>query len=313
MRDDACDPVGSASRRSSKMDRRDANPTGLTEGRLCIAAAAVLWSLSGAFTKILTNVMVEDYDFPPVSPLQIAFYRTLFAGAVLAPTLRRGDLAFHRWMLPMALCFAAMNALFVTALAEGTAANAILLQYTAPMWMYLASIFLLGEAADRRATIALAVGLLGIAVIVIGGWEGGQISTVVIALGSGVTYAGVLLFLRVLRFLSPRWLTVWNHWLGGAALLPWIWGLALPTWQQFIVLGLFGSVQMGLPYWLVARGLRTVSPQEAGAITLLEPLLNPLWAYLVWPKSETPGAATYIGGALILGALAWRYWPRRAL
>jgi drug/metabolite transporter, DME family len=312
MREDACDPVGSASHRSLKMDRRDADPTGLTEGRLCIAAAAVLWSLSGAFTKILTSVMVEDYDFPPVSPVQIAFYRTLFAGVVLAPMLRRADVAFHRLMLPMALCFAAMNALFVTALAEGTSANAILLQYTAPMWMYLASIFLLGERADRRATMALAGGLLGIAVIVMGGGEGAQISTVVIALSSGVAYAGVMLFLRVLRALSPTWLTVWNHWLGSAVLLPWIWGLPLPTWQQFIVLGLFGSVQMGLAYWLVARGLRTVSPQEAGAITLLEPLLNPVWAYLVWPKTETPGPATYIGGALILGALAWRYWPRKA-
>jgi drug/metabolite transporter (DMT)-like permease len=66
---------------------------------------------------------------------------------------------------------------------------------------------------------------------------------------------------------------------------------------------------MGLPYWLVARGLRVVSPQEAGMITLLEPLLNPLWAYLV--AREIPKFPTFIGGALILGALAWRYWPFR--
>jgi DME family drug/metabolite transporter len=70
-------------------------------------------------------------------------------------------------------------------------------------------------------------------------------------------------------------------------------------------------VQMGLPYWLVARGLRSVSPQEAGAITLLEPLLNPLWAYLVSPETEGLKLPTLLGGALILGGLAWRYWPRR--
>ena len=52
------------------------------------------------------------------------------------------------------------------------------------------------------------------------------------------------------------------------------------------------------------------APQEAGAITLLEPLLNPIWAYLVSPATETPPPTTYLGGALILGALAWRYWPR---
>ena len=85
----------------------------------------------------------------------------------------------------------------------------------------------------------------------------------------------------------------------------------MPSLPQLALLFLFGSVQMALPYWLVARGLRVVSPQEAGTITLLEPLLNPLWAYLVSPKSEAPKIYTLAGGACILGALAWRYWPRR--
>jgi drug/metabolite transporter (DMT)-like permease len=283
----------------------------LTHGRLCIAAAAVLWSLSGAFTKFLTGVMVEDYHYPPVPTLQIAFYRVLFAGLVLVPTLRPAELSFRPLMLAMALCFAAMNGLYVTAMAEGTAANAVLLQYTAPMWMYLASVFLLGERADRRSSIALGIGLCGIVAIMAGGWGDEQMMTILLALASGVTYAGVLIFLRLLRDVSSRWLTVWNHLLGALVLLPLIWNQPLPTWEQYIVLFLFGSCQMGLAYWLVARGLRVVSPQEAGAITLLEPLLNPLWAYLVWSKTETPPLVTYVGGAFILGALAWRYWPRK--
>jgi DME family drug/metabolite transporter len=69
---------------------------------------------------------------------------------------------------------------------------------------------------------------------------------------------------------------------------------------------------MGLPYFLFARGLRSVHPQEAGAITLLEPMLNPLWAYLVSPATDTPPQSTWIGGALIIGALAYRYLPRKA-
>jgi DME family drug/metabolite transporter len=282
----------------------------LTQGRVCIALAAILWSLSGGFTKFLTGVMVQEHGFDEVSALQIAFYRVLFAGLVLAPGLRRADLAFRPAMLIMALSFAAMNALFVSAMALGTAANAILLQYTAPMWMYLASIWWLGERPERRSSIALLIGMLGIAVIIVSGWDGGQLVTIVIALGSGVTYAAVLLFLRLLRGLSPLWLTVWNHLLGALVLLPLIWNEPLPAWQQYLVLFLFGSIQMGLAYWLVARGLRVVSPQEAGAITLLEPLLNPVWAYLVWSKTETPPLVTYLGGALIVGALAWRYWPR---
>ena len=68
---------------------------------------------------------------------------------------------------------------------------------------------------------------------------------------------------------------------------------------------------MGLAYWLMAKGLQTVGASEAGTISLLEPILNPLWAYLVAPQKESPTAFTLAGGALILGALAWRYWPRR--
>ena len=210
-------------------------------------------------------------------------------------------------MLPMVICFALMNALFVSALAGGTAANAILLQYTAPMWMYLASVWWLKEPADRRSSIALAVGLVGIAVIVVGGWRDAQLRMIAIALGSGFTYAGVIVFLRILRQCSSRWLTVLNHLSGALLLLPVVCLLRQPTGPQLVCLLLFGAIQMGLPYWLMARGLRAVNPQEAGTITLLEPLLNPLWAYFV--ARETPSSYSLIGGVFILGALLWRYWP----
>ena len=78
-----------------------------------------------------------------------------------------------------------------------------------------------------------------------------------------------------------------------------------------VLLALFGGLQMGLPYFLIARGLRSVSAQEAGMICLLEPILNPFWASLV-STQEIPSNATFLGGALILGALAWRYWPRQS-
>jgi drug/metabolite transporter (DMT)-like permease len=134
---------------------------------------------------------------------------------------------------------------------------------------------------------------------------------IAIALGSGVTYAGVMFFLRVLRDASPSWLTVLNHVSMMLLLVPFVWLLApqRPTAAQLGVLFFFGAVQMGLPYWLVARGLRTVSPQEAGTITLLEPILNPLWTYLA--AGEKPSPFTLLGGLFILGALVWRYWPQQ--
>jgi drug/metabolite transporter, DME family len=295
----------------------------LTRGRLYIVLAAVLWSTGGAFTKILTQDTFLGLNEPPIEsfpmgdkpvPMQIACYRALFAGIFLLPTLRRRDIAFRLPMIWMGLSFAAMNGLYVTAVALGTSASAIFLQYSAPLWMYLAAVFLLGEPADRRGTITLFIGMCGIAVIVAGGWQqGGDLTVIAIGLGSGLTYAGVLIGLRVLRRESANWLTVWNHLLGGLILVPFLIGLRPPTSAQYFVLFLYGSLQMGLAYALVARGLRVVSPQEAGTITLLEPILNPIWAYWVSPQTEVPGLFTWIGGAIILGALAWRYWPRRFL
>jgi drug/metabolite transporter (DMT)-like permease len=286
----------------------------LAQGRLCIAAAAVLWSMSGALTKLLTQPTPFQLDDPQVPGLVIAFGRTFFAGLILLPTLRPRDFSFRRMMIVMVLCFAVMNALYVSAMALGPAANAVLLQYSAPMWMYLASIWWLREPADRRSAVALVIGLIGIGVIILGGKEAGQLPVVAIALGSGVAYAGVILSLRALREASPRWLTVLNQLGSTLALAPVLWYLAppMPTGAQLGVLFVYGAVQLALPYWLAARGLRVVSPQEAGTITLLEPILNPVWAYLVSPGTEMPSAYTWIGGACILGGLAWRYWPARA-
>jgi DME family drug/metabolite transporter len=294
-------------------------PTAAT-GRLCILSAAILWSLGGAFTKALTLDTFLGVNEPPIEPwmiagkavpIQIACYRALFAGLVLVPTLRRGDIQFRPMMVIMVGCFALMNATFISAQALGTAANAILLQNSAPLWLYLVSIFCLGETADRRGTLSLFIGLVGIAVIIGGGWQEGELAIVGIGLFSGVTYAGVILSLRVLRDLSSSWLTVWNHLLGGLVLVPFVVLLHPPSWQQYLVLFLFGAIQMGLPYWLIARGLRAVSPPEAGALTLLEPILTPLWTWLI--AGETPDAWTYLGGAIIIAALAYRYWPRRKI
>jgi drug/metabolite transporter (DMT)-like permease len=281
-------------------------------GRLCIVLAALLWSLSGLFTNLLTVDTGLGLHEPQLHGLQIAFYRALFACLVLLPGLRLREVTFRRPMVFMMACFAIMNALFVMAMKEGKAANAIFLQYTAPMWMYLASVWWLGEPPDRRSSGTIAIGLVGIGFIVWGGRQDAQLPVVAIALGSGVTYAGVVLALRVLRHESSRYLIVLNHLCSALLLLPIVWVVAptVPTGGQLGVLFLFGAVQMGLPYLLMARGLRTVSAQEAGVITLLEPLLNPVWAYLIAPVKEAPSLFTLLGGACILGGLAWRYWPR---
>src|SRR5437899_1748953 len=81
----------------------------IVQGRLLIVLAALLWSTSGAFTKVLTKDTLLGLNDPPVAPLLIACLRVFFAAGVLAPTLRRRDISFRPAMLAMIACFAAMN------------------------------------------------------------------------------------------------------------------------------------------------------------------------------------------------------------
>src|SRR5206468_2525811 len=142
----------------------------VTQGRLLILTGTLIWSLGGLFAKLLTQDSALGLNVPPVRGESIAFYRVLFAGLVLLPTLRRADFTWRPLMAVMVLSFAAMNGLYVKAVAEGTAAMAVILQYTAPVWMYLGSVWLLHEPADRRGSQALLLALAGVAVIVGGSW-----------------------------------------------------------------------------------------------------------------------------------------------
>ena len=171
--------------------------------------------------------------------------------------------------------FAAMNALFISAIALGTAANAILLQNSAPFFVYFVSVYLLGEPADGRSLYALFLGMAGMVVIVAGtGTVDGRFDVTLMALGSGLTYGIIILCLRQMRDVSSQWLIVQNHlgsvfFLGLAILLwngipYWLDWVTRPTARQLGVLAVWGSIQMGLPYWLFARGLRLGESARSG-------------------------------------------------
>lgn len=287
-----------------------ADPRAVFRGRLLIILAAVMWSTSSFFSKILTKPTGLGVHVPPVDDLVMAAFRVFFAGIFLVPFLRRSDVKFRPALGLTALTFAVMNAVYIAAMVRGKATNAVFLQYTAPMWVYLFSILLLREEAEPRGAFAVLGGMLGIGLILFGDWRSEGLLVILLGLASGVTFALILIGLRWMRDESPLWLTVVNQLVAAVALMPIVFVRGLPTWPQLAVLALFGSLQLGVPYWLMARGLKSVSPREAAMLTLLEPLLVPVWAILVSPEKEMPSLYSFLGGACILGALLYRYWPR---
>jgi DME family drug/metabolite transporter len=270
--------------------------------RLFLVAAAVLWSTSGLLVK---SPPLQELPLESRGPL-IACFRALFAGVCLLPFVEWKRARFRVRMAPMVIAFAAMNFLFIAAMTRATAAAAIFLQYTGIGWAFLFGAVFLNERITRANVLALAFGLAGIAWIVCGQREGVQLEGTILALGSGLAYGGVIASLRALRDEDSAWLVVLNHLVSAIVLLPWVASQKLmPTGTQWTLIAVLGAFQMGLPYVLFARGLASVPAQEAGLITLLEAVLNPLWVWLFW--REEVAASTWIGGCLILAGLLLRY------
>jgi drug/metabolite transporter (DMT)-like permease len=267
-----------------------------------LLAAAVLWSLSGVIVK---SPPFHDLPLDQRGPV-LACYRALFAAVCLLPLVRRRYVRWRPMLIPMVASFAGMNVLYVSALTHTTAAAAIFLQYTSTAWAFLFGYLFLGERIDRGNAVALVCSLCGIGWIVYSDWGGANFFGNLLALGSGFCYAGVVFCLRWLRDENSAWLVTLNHAASGLILLPWVLTLEIDLQPiQWGLIAFLGSVQMGLPYVLFATGVRFVRTQEAALLTLLEPILIPLWVQLAW--GETADPAVWIGGALILGGLALRY------
>ncbi len=287
---DLGDPVAEASR----------VPRDLVAGRLLITAAAVLWSTSGLFAKATT------FEVWPTDSrgILLAFWRAAFAGVLLLPAVRRPQWDVR--LVPLCIAFTVMNVTYLMAMTTTTAANAIWLQSTAPWWVLLVGVLVLGEPFPRSERVPLLVGGLGLAIILAFEIRGQARLGVLCGLVSGFSYSGVVLSLRALRGLDTVWVVAVAHLVTAALIFPYIaWLDVWPSATQLPVLAGFGLFQMALPYVLFARGLRSITSQEATVIGLLEPVLLPVWVYLAW--DEVPAPWTMVGGGLILAGLLLRY------
>jgi drug/metabolite transporter, DME family len=272
------------------------SPAELFQARLLVLAAATLWSTSGFFVKAPHLVGW------PGSVL--AFWRAAFACLVLWPLVRRPQWSWK--LVPATATFAAMNYTYLTAMAKGSAANAIWLQCTAPVWVLLVGVLIFQERAIWRDWLLVAFAAAGVAVILYFESRGASLEAVLWGLASGVFYAGVVLSLRQMRAMESAWLVALNHLVTALVLAPLAFSSShFPGGTQWLLLAGLGIVQMGLPYVLFARGLKAIPGHEATGIGLMEPLLVPVWVYLAW--REQPAWWTLAGGSLILVGLAVRY------
>jgi drug/metabolite transporter (DMT)-like permease len=206
------------------------------------------------------------------------------------------------------LSYTAAISAFVAANKLTTAANAIVLQYTAPVFVFLFTRLIWGEKISKLNGCALIVAMLGVAIIASDSAGEPEMAGVLLALLSGVLFAVYMVNLQRTQQVHPVYLTWINNLVCALLLLLVVKSQLALSLDQAIILAVMGAVQLGMPYFLFSQGLRTVPLQEASLIALIEPVLNPLWVALI--VGEIPSAATLLGGALIVLGLGGRYlWP----
>lgn len=269
-----------------------------------LVGAAALFSTGGAALKAVS-----------LTGWQVASFRSAIASVALLaalPETRRG----WRWsIVPVASAYAATLVLFVLSNRLTTAADAIFLQSTAPLYLLLLAPLLLHEQIRAGDVVYMALVLGGILLFFLGTEK--AVATApdprqgnILALASGITYALMLAGFRRLSLRgqgsSTLAATALGNLIAAGAVLP----LALPVahigGRDLAVLGYLGIVQIGVAYALLTRGIRHVPAVEATTLLMVEPALNPMWAWMVHGERPTPWALA--GGATILGATLVNTW-----
>jgi drug/metabolite transporter (DMT)-like permease len=264
-----------------------------TVARLMLFAAGTFWSLGGFFIKeIDTNA------------ISIVFFRCLFSAIFVAAFVRgRTRPKLFDGGVSIAL-FALLLVTYVGSTKETTAANAIFLQYTAPIYIAVLGPVLINERLRGRDALPLGIAIAGIAVLFFGNSGSGETKGLLLGVVAGFFYGLFFIWMRRVRYADAFAITFINC-LGVAIILAVIPSVYDVGWEEIGLLIVMALVQFAIPYVLFTRGIAHVPGAEASLIALIEPVLNPVWVALLY--GEDPSLATVIGGAIILAGLALRY------
>jgi drug/metabolite transporter (DMT)-like permease len=277
-------------------------------------AAALLFSTGGA------GIKAEAF-----SAAQVSTVRSAVAAVALLLWLR-GRLVWSPAALWVGAIYAAMLTLFVAATKLTTAANAIFLQSTAPVYIILLGPFLLRERVSTRDLPY--IGLIAAGLVLCFAGQTSATATApdpttgnLLALVCSVTWALTLMSLRHLErdprpAFAPSGLrrdrqqgvgltaVVAGNALAAAVALPWAWPFPAATPSEWATVAYLGVFQIGLAYVCLTSAIGHLPALEVSLLLLIEPVFNPLWTWLI--RDEQPGAWALAGGGLILAATAMK-------
>ena len=259
---------------------------------ILLIGAALCWSLGG--------VLIKWVDW---NPMAIAGARSLIAAVFVWFAFPGMKFSWSFYQLAGAGVYAANMVTFVVANKMTTAANAVLLQYTAPAWVALFSAWFLRERIRRSDWVTIYLVMGGIVLFFMDKLSFSSFWGNMAAVASGFSFAWVFLLFRRQKEHAPYGSLFLGNVLTGMICLPFMFQ-GSPGGKGVVGLLLLGVVQLGLAYSLFSVASRYVKAIDAALILLLEPLLNPVWTFFA--LGEIPGKWAMVGGVIILSAITFQ-------
>lgn len=251
------------------------------------------WSSGGVLIK---NVHLN--------PLAISAGRSLIAALVIWLFVDKPLNFKSKDKLLGAFFYAMTVILFVIANKYTTAANAILLQYTAPIYIIIFGNAFLGERSYLYDYITIAAVIVGMIIFFLDSLNGGGTLGNVIAVLSGVAFAFTAIFMRKQKDYNPLESVFWGNILTGIICSFGFFLEPVKDGQSLLLLVILGVFQLGIPYILYSKAVKNVTALEVTLIPIIEPLLNPVWVFIF--NNEAPTVLPLIGGGIVLISITVR-------
>lgn len=266
---------------------------------LMLVIAALLWSLGGLFIKLVD-----------LNPIIIAGIRSLGAAIVFLFYIKKPKWYWGKYFIAGIISYSLMVILYVAAIRLTTAANAIFLQFTAPLWVIIFGYFILKETVTKFDILAILFIFLGMGLFFVdelsfyGFWGN------IIALISGVCFALVTVLIRKEKNFAFE-IVLFGNAITALICFPFILeGFSNSSYIDLLIIFALGIFQLGIPYLLYTKALKYVKAIDAILTGMIEPVLNPLWVFLF--LGEVMGEWAFIGGSMVLiGSLGRAYFKQR--
>lgn len=271
-----------------------------TKAIIALIIAAVLWSTGGMLIKLIDwNPVAIAGTRSGISAILMFFYILLFRKDIKPRRiLSKGK---YKWL--GAAIYALTVIGFVVANKLTAAANVIFLQYTAPIWVALLSGWLLKERVTKFDWSIIMIVIAGMGLFFVGDIQKGHMLGNFLSVLTGLFLAGVVLMLKMQKNSTAIEMTFLGNLLTFVVSLPFIIG-PIPDLQSIIGLILLGIFQLGIAYILFSEAVLHVTALEAILIPVIEPLLSPIWVFLM--IGEQPSFFAIIGGLIVLAAVVFR-------